>query len=384
MKNAQKFLSYVLVAVLSSVVTMYFFGATGTEEYNKLTDLEELIDTYFIGQPNHTAMEDAAATAMVEALGDQWSHYMPAEVYKVYTEQMQNGYVGVGITITPAEDQKGFLVTQVNEGGSAEEAGMIAGDVIIAIEGQSAEGMTTTQARDLVRGKEGTQVKLTIKRGEEIIELSATRKMVETPVVEAQLLDDGVGLLTIYNFDDRCAKESIAAIEDLIGQGASALIFDVRGNPGGYKNELVELLDYLLPEGVIFRSEYYTGEVEVEESDKAYLDMPMAVLVDGNSYSAAEFFAAALDEYDAAVVVGQPTSGKGYFQNTFQLNDGSAVSISVGKYTTPKGVSLAETGIIPEVQVDIDEETMRKIYAGTLAPEEDLQIQAAVEALKEK
>lgn len=382
MKKAQKFLSYVLVAVLSSVVTMYFFG--GTDEYNKLADMEQLIETYFIGQVDHTAMEDAAASAMVEALGDEWSYYMPAEVYKVYTEQMQNGYVGVGITITPAADQKGFLVTEVNKGGAAEEAGMIAGDVIIAIEGQPVEGMTTTQARDLVRGKEGTKVKLTISRGGETMELMVKRKMVETPVVEAQLLDDGVGLLTIYNFDDRCAKESIAAIENLIGQGAAALIFDVRGNPGGYKNELVALLDYLLPEGVIFRSEYYTGEVEVDESGKAYLDMPMAVLVDGNSYSAAEFFAAALDEYDAAVVVGQPTSGKGYFQNTFQLNDGSAVSLSMGKYTTPKGVSLAETGIIPEVRVDIDEETMRQIYAGTLAPEEDPQVQAAVKALSEE
>ena len=384
MKNVQKFLTYVLVAVVSSVVTMCLFGGTGTDEYNKLADMEQLIETYFIGDVDHAAMEDATATAMVGALGDKWSHYMPAEVYKAYTEQMQNGYVGVGITITPATDQKGFLVTEVNAGGAAEEAGMIVGDVIIAIEGQTAEGMTTTQARDLVRGKEGTQVKLTINRGGEIMELYATRKMVETPVVEAQLLDDGVGLLTIYNFDDRCAKESIAAIENLIEQGASALIFDVRGNPGGYKEELVELLDYLLPKGVIFRSEYYTGEVEVEESDKAYLDMPMAVLVDGNTYSAAEFFAAALDEYDAAIVAGQPTSGKGYFQTTFELNDGSAVSLSIGKYTTPKGVSLAETGVIPEVQVDIDEDTTRQIYAGTMTPEEDPQIQAAVEALKEK
>lgn len=384
MKKVQKFLSYVLVAALSSMITMCLFDGTGTNEYNKLTDMEQLIETYFIGQADHTAMQDAAATAMVGAIGDKWSYYMPAQAYKAYTERMQNGYVGVGITITPAADQKGFLVTQVNKGGAAEEAGMIAGDVILAIEGQPAEGMTTTQARDLVCGEEGTKVKMTISRGGETIELAVKRKMVETPAVEAQILESGIGLITIYNFNERCAQESIAAVEDLIGQGADALIFDVRGNPGGYKEELVALLDYLLPEGVIFRGEYYTGEVEVKKSDAAYLDMPMAVLVDGNSYSAAEFFAAALDEYDAAIVVGQPTSGKGYFQSTFQMNDGSAVSLSVGKYTTPEGVSLEGVGIVPEVQVDIDEETMRQIYAGTLAPEEDPQIQAAVEALKEK
>lgn len=382
MKNVQKFLSYVLVAVLSSVVTMYLFGGTEADEYNKLADMEQLIETYFIGEVDRSAMEDAAAAAMVKSLGDQWSYYMSAKDYEVYTEQMQNAYVGIGITIRASADRSGFFVDKVNKGGSAEQAGMLAGDFIIEIEGHSAEGMTTNQARDLVRGKEGTQVSLTVSRGGEKLELSVTRKTVETPVAEGMLLENGIGLVTIYNFDDRCAKESIAAIEDLLAQGAAALILDVRGNPGGYKHELVQLLDYLLPEGVLFRSEDYTGKVFEDESDPDCLDIPMAVLIDGNSYSAAEFFAAALDEYDAAVVVGQPTSGKGYFQSTFELNDGSAVGLSVGKYTTPKGVSLADVGITPEILVDVDEETAFGIYAGTLAPEEDPQIQAAVEVLK--
>jgi len=383
MKNARKILSYILVAILSSIITMTVFGGVSTDEYQKLDDLADLIETYFIEETDRTAMEDAAATAMVNSLGDQWSYYMSAKDYTVYTEQMQNAYVGIGITITPSEDKTGFLVTKVNEGGSAEEAGMEAGDVIVGIEGQTTEGMTTTQARDLVRGEAGTQVKLTIRRGSEMLELSVTRKTVETPVAEALLLEDGVGLVTIYNFDDRCAQESIAAIEELLEQGAKALIFDVRGNPGGYKHELVKLLDYLLPEGVLFRSEDYTGKVTVDESDPDCLKIPMAVLVDGNSYSAAEFFAAALDEYDAAIVVGQPTSGKGYFQSTFRLDDGSAVAISIGKYTTPNGLSLADVGITPEILVEVDEETAFMIYAGTLTPAEDPQIQAAVNALTE-
>lgn len=307
---------------------------------------------------------------------------MSAENYLIYREQMNNAYVGIGITITVSEDGSGFLVTEVNKGGAAEEAGMIAGDVILEIEGQTTEGMTTTQARDLVRGVEGTQVKLVIRRDSERLELSVTRKTVETPVTDSWLLEDGIGLITIYNFDDRCAKETIAAIENLMEQGAEALIFDVRGNPGGYKDELVELLDYLLPEGPLFRSEDYTGKVFVDESDASCLEMPMAVLVDADSYSAAEFFAAALDEYDVAVVVGQPTSGKGYFQNTFELDDGSAVTISIGKYTTPNGVSLADAGITPEILVEVDEETAFKIYAGILDPVDDPQVQAAVEALK--
>ena len=146
---------------------------------------------------------------------------------------------------------------------------------------------------------------------------------------------------------------------------------------------LVKVLDYLLPEGPLFRSEYYTGVVKVDESDTKCLEIPMAVLVNGDSYSAAEFFAAALEEYDAAVTVGQPTTGKGYFQTTTRLKDGSAVRLSVGKYTTPNGVSLAEVGgLVPNIPVDVDEETYLLILAGTLEPENDPQIQAALEALR--
>ena len=382
--KVRKILSYVLVAILSSVVTMTLFGGTATQTNSKLDDITQIIETYFIGDVDRTAMEDAAATAMIGSLGDKWSYYMSAPQYALYLEQMHNAYVGIGITITPAEDGSGLLVTQVNQGGAAEEAGMKPGDVIVEIEGHSAAGMTTTQARDLVRGEEGTQVKLAVRRDGERIDLTITRKTVETPVAEAQLLKSGVGLITIYNFDDRCADETIAAIEDLTKQGAHALVFDVRGNPGGYKHELVKLLDYLLPEGVLFRSEDYTGKVTVDESDANFLDIPMAVLVDANSFSAAEFFAAAMAEYDAAVVVGQPTTGKGYFQTTFVLSDGSAIGLSVGKYTTPNGVSLANVGIKPEILVEVDEETEFEIYAGIMDPEEDPQIQAAVKELEKE
>ena len=382
MKNLRKVLSYLLVAVLASVITMAVYVGEPAENYNKLEDLANLIEFYFIGETDRTTMEDAAAAAMVNSLADQWSHYLSAEDYRAYEEQMSNAYVGIGIAITTLEDGSGFLVTEVNKNSSAEAAGMKAGDVIVEVEGQPTEGMTVSEIRNMVRGEEGTQVKLVVSRDDERLELQITRKVVETPVTDSRLLEDEIGLITIYNFDDRCAKETIAAIEELMEQGAEALIFDVRGNPGGYKNELVQLLDYLLPEGPLFRSEDYSGRVFVDESDAACLELPMAVLVDAGTYSAAEFFAAALDEYDAAVVVGQPTTGKGYFQSTFELNDGSAVTISIGKYTTPNGVSLAGVGLTPEIPVELDEETLFELYAGLLEPADDPQVQAAVEALK--
>ena len=378
-------MSYILVAVLATVTTLCVSSVADApataQKTDKLDQLADLIEERFIGEADRTAMEDAAAAAMVDSLGDRWSYYIPASQYQAHVETMQNAYVGIGITITVTEDNEGFHVTKVNDGGSADEAGMLAGDVIIGIDGQDTKGMTTEAARDLVRGEENTQVMITVRRGTEIIDMNVTRKQVLTPVAVPTMLDNGFGLITITNFDERCADETIASIQSLLDQGANALIFDVRFNPGGYKHELVEVLDYLLPEGPLFRSEDYKGNVYVDESDKDYLDIPMAVLVNADSYSAAEFFAAALSEYDAAVIVGEPTTGKGYFQQTYQLADGSAVGLSVGKYTTPKGVSLANVGIIPDVVVEVDEQTLWAIYAQTIDPNEDPQIIAAMEEL---
>lgn len=383
MKRAYQILSYILVAILAATVTFCVCDySQRPAELSKLEQLADLIDERFIGEADRTAYEDAAAEAMIAALGDEWSYYLPAAAYQAHMETMNNAYVGIGVTIVVREEGDGFEVTKVNAGGPAEEAGMLAGDLIVGIEGQSTADMTADAGRDIVRGEENTQVMLTIKRGEETFDLAVTRKQVLTPVATGQMLDGKIGLVTITNFDARCFDETQAAIKKLLDEGAVALIFDVRNNPGGYKHELVDVLDYLLPAGPLFRAEDYTGRVEVDRSDAAHLDIPMAVLVNGYSYSAAEFFAAALSEYDAAIVVGQQTYGKGYFQTTIRLVDGSAVGLSIGKYTTPNGKSLAGVGVTPDIIVEVDEETDFLIYAGTMDPAEDPQIQAAVKALK--
>lgn len=371
--------SYVLVAALAAAVTLALVGGEGP---SKLDELEALIQERFIGEADMEAIEDAAADAMIAATGDRWSYYIPASEYAAYQEQMANSYVGVGITIQVTEDDSGFLVTEVTSGGPAEEAGMMVEDLLIMVEDVDVRGMSTSEVRELVRGEEGTSVKLTVMRKGEHKVLSVERRQVQTPVATYEMLENNVGLVTIENFDSRCAEETIAAIETLLSNGAEKLIFDVRNNPGGYASELVKVLDYLLPEGDLFRTVRYDGKENVDTSDADCLEVPMAVLVNDGSYSAAEFFAAALSEYEAAIVVGEPTVGKGYFQTTYQLSDGSAVSLSIGKYFTPKGVSLAEEGVTPDVVVTVDEETDLAIYYGTLTPEEDPQIQAALKALK--
>jgi carboxyl-terminal processing protease len=379
-----KVLSYILTALVASAATLgvVILLVGNRDSYTKLEQLADLIEDKFIGQEDIATIEDAAANAMVHALGDRWSYYMTAQEYKSYQEQMANAYVGIGVTVQQRQDGIGLDVTQVTKGGPALEAGVQAGDVIVGVDGKDITGMALADVSAMIKGEAGTKVTLTIQRGQEKLTISVTRRSIQTPVATGTMLEGNIGLVRIVNFDSRCAEETIAQVEKLLGQGAQKLIFDVRYNPGGYKKELVNLLNYLLPEGLLFRSEYYDGTVQDDHSDKACLNVPMVVLVNGSSYSAAEFFAAALRDYDWATVVGTQTCGKGYFQNTFVLNDGSAVALSVGKYYTPKGVSLAEVGgLTPDKIVEVTNEQADAIYAGTIDPMEDPQILAAIEKL---
>lgn len=382
-KTIVKILSYVLVAFVAAGTTAVCFMASRIANTGKLTELESLLSQCYIGDVDHDKLEDAAASAMVWALGDEWSYYMTAEEYESYKEAMSNSFVGVGITVSPREDNQGLDIISVTKDSPAMEAGVMVGDRLIGVNDSSVLGMDSNAIAGLIRGEEGTEVKLTVDREGKSLSFTMERRKIESEVATAKMLEDNVGLVTIENFDGRCADETVTAIEDLLEQGAESLIFDVRNNPGGYKHELVEVLDYLLPEGEIFRSEDYMGNTETDYSDASCLDIPMVVLVNLESYSAAEFFAAALDYYDAATIVGEKTYGKGYFQTAFQLNDGSAVNLSIGKYYTPDGKSLAGVGLTPDVVVDVDEETEKAILLGTLEPKDDPQIQAAIEALKQ-
>ena len=366
-----KILSHALVALLSIILTvavMLGIFLVNRQNSPKLQLLEDLINRCFIGEVDQTAMEDAAAGAMIAALGDRWSYYIPAAEYAEYMEQMNNAYVGIGVTITPEEDGS-IRVIEVTAGGPAEEAGIQVEDRITAVDGQSILGMSLEDSQALIRGEENTTVAITVQRGEEELTMTVTRRTIRTVVAKGQMLEGNIGLVTIANFNSNCAAETIAAIEELTQQGAQKLIFDVRNNPGGYAEELVKVLDYLLPEGKLFTTVDYAGNEHTDMSDAACLDIPMAVLVNQNSYSAAEFFAAAMAEYEAAVIVGEKTSGKGYFQNTFVLPDGSAVGLSIGKYYTPNGKSLEKIGITPDVEIALGEGA------------DDTQILAAMDAL---
>lgn len=395
-----KALSYILVAALSCVVTIVLVLPTmkyydsyvplrkpsGELEENasKLEELLNVIDVGYIGEADLTFMADAAAAAMVMATGDRWSHYISASEMESYNSQKENAYVGIGITITLTEDNQGFIIERVEPEGSAQKAGVLPGDILIGAEGQSFIGAESGVPSSVIRGEAGTEVTITVLRDGQELTFTMERMHIVEKVAIGQLLEGNVGYIIIKNFNDRCASETIACIEQLMEQGATKLLFDVRFNGGGYKSELVDLLDYLLPEGKLFVSEDYTGATETDTSNASCLRLPMAVLMNSYTYSAAEFFAAALEEYEWAFTVGQQTVGKGNFQVTIPLSDGSAVALSVGRYYTPiKGIRLEDVGgLTPNIPVEVDEETEALIYSGLLDPMEDPQVLAALEALK--
>ena len=376
---------YIIVAAMSSALTLLIFGASKATSSEKLTQLRAIIDEAFVGEVDETRMEDMMAAGMVQSLNDPWSYYVPKSQYQAFENSHTNSYVGIGVTVEPMDDESGYKILKVDPNGAAKAGGILAGDVIVAVNGIRAEDVGADEMLDMVSGEENTRVEITILREGEEKSFSLTRKKILEQVASGKMLTDTVGYIRIYNFAGRCAQETLEIFEELEAQGAKAMIFDVRFNPGGYVSEMVEVLDYLLPEGVLFRSENYLGITSTERSDASCKNMPMAVLINEDSVSAAEFFAAALREYEYAVTVGQNTLGKGYFQQSFVLNDGSAVNLSVGKYYTPKGVSLADAGgLTPDYFVDVDPETMAKIYDETLDVAEDIQLQTALELVQKK
>ena len=373
LKIIKRSLSYILVAALASAGTWI---AAGLLPNSKLERLSAVIDRQFIGDADVTRMEDAAAEAMIGALGDRWSYYISAEEYASHLDRQSNSYVGIGVTVQKEANDKGIEIVAVNPDGPAAEAGILMGDIITHADGTFLGDLTLSAGKSLIIGEKNTKVVLTVLRGEETLEVTVTRKVIHSRTAEGVMLTDDTGCVVITNFHEGAGTETVEEVEKLLEQGAEKLIFDVRNNPGGYVHEMVYALDYLLPEGPLFRSVNYNGAESVDASDADCLDLPMAVLINGNTYSAAEFFAAALSEYDWAVTVGEPTCGKGYYQTTIQLGDGSAVQLSTGAYTTPNGVNLTEVGgLKPDVPIDPAQAVV------SLA--EDPQILAAIQALEE-
>lgn len=314
---------------------------------------------------------DVALNGLVEGLGDRWSYYLDQESYQSTLEHRANNYVGVGVTVS-YEREDGLLVQDVTQDGPAQQAGVVAGDLITHVDGTSVAGDARYQATNLIAGEEGTQVELTLLGADGATRtVTCTRATLKSDSVSSKMLENQVGYVRLENFYSGAADSFRENVEALQAAGATSLVLDVRSNPGGYVTELIEMLDYLLPEGPIFVERPRWGVETVHQSDADCVDLPMVVLVNADSYSAAELFAAQLRESAQVPIVGEVTSGKGYSQLTFPLLNGGGLGLSVAAYCTGSGHSLIGEGITPDVELSLDTSD------GT-----DNQLQAALELLQ--
>ncbi len=351
-------------------------------EYEKFSEVSSIVDKYFVGEYDKEEMMDAALKGYINGMGDQWSSYLTEEEYQAVLEQREGTYAGVGITISASADGQTFTVTAVAEDGPAEKAGIQVLDQLVAVDGESIAGMSYDNLNNKVHGEPGSQVVLTILRDGRQTEYAIEREEVQTSGVKAQMLDGNIGLIRIESFSTNVDQEFSQKLQQLLDEGAQGLVFDVRFNPGGFVEVLVNMLDELLPKGTIISIADKDGNSTNYTSDEEQVELPMAVLTNEYSISAAEFFAACLQEYDVATVVGEHTLGKGYAQSLIPLSDGGALNISTSRYYTPKGVSLAGVGIQPDEEVEMAPEKLANFY--TLQPEEDDQLQAALETLRQQ
>lgn len=384
-----------LTAALTYCITLYasereynakLAGLSEREaEYAKIAEVRGYIDKYFVEEYDEKTITDGALYGMVTMLGDRWSYYLPAEQFASVVNSTSGKIVGIGVNAAYDSEAEAVLVLDVYEGSPAEYAKIQPFDRIVSVDGVKVSQIGYDAAVQKIQGAVGTPVSLTVTREgtPNPINLSITRREIDVQSVKSKILDGNIGYIKISTFDANVDKDFAAALESLKKANVTGIIFDVRNNPGGLLNVLVKTLDPLLPEGIIIREENKEGKAITHYSDTNELNLPMAVITNEYSISAAEFFAAALQESDKATVVGEATTGKGLAQSQIQLKDGSGLILSVSKYYTGRGESLEDTGgIKPDKPVAFTDQEQKNFYL--LTESEDRQLQAAIAAIGER
>lgn len=348
----------------------------------KIKYLENMIDEEYLGEISTDKLEEGVYAGLIYGLGDVYSRYYTKDEYEQESVTTEGSYVGIGVAMQKYT-AGGVQIVECYKGSTAEEAGVKVDDVITAING---EDITDTELQDVVsmiKDNEDKDVVLTVQRkGEDTQEITVKVSNVELPSVFGEMLDENTGYIQITEFKGVTVEQYEEVFADLKEQGMERLVVDLRDNPGGLLNVVCDILRDILPEGLIVYTEDKNGNRSEETCDgKNPLDMPLAVLVNGNSASASEIFAGAVKDYGLGTIVGTTTYGKGVVQSIRQLSDGSAVKLTIANYYTPKGNSINKTGIRPDVEVELSPELLNQ---EEVTHEEDNQLQAALNSLNAK
>lgn len=372
----------------------------------KITLLETIIDKYFLFDQDTEKMEAGIYRGLMAGLDDPYSTYYTANAYQQMKESTEGKYFGIGALVSQNPQSGIITIARVFKGSPSEEAGLLPGDIIYKVEDAEVTGLELDLlVNEHIKGLEGTKVKMTVLRGTGYVDLEITRRQVEIPTVEYEMMADNTGYVLVSQFDVVTPEQFIKALTDLEGQGMERLVIDLRDNPGGVLDAVVEMAAYILPEdrmgGMLVYTEdknekgakYFCKDQKIQmtandgtETDRKYpkkdghqIDVPIAVLINGNSASASEVFAGCIKDYDWGVLVGTTTFGKGIVQHLIPLDDGTAIKLTTSHYFTPSGFDLHGKGIEPDVEIELEEELKTKI---SIEPEEDNQLQKAISVLQ--
>lgn len=350
----------------------------------KIDKLEALIDKFYLQDVNEDQLADGIYKGLMSSLKDPYSVYYTKEEYAALLESSSGVYCGIGATVSQDVNTGAITIAKPFATGPAHAAGILPGDIVYKVDGEEVTGQDLTEVVSKIKGTEGSTVDLVIVReGEdEPLNFTITRKEIEVPTIEYEMMDNNIGYISVSEFDEVTADQFRKALADLEKQGLKGLVIDLRDNPGGLLDTVVDMLNRMLPKGLIVYTEDKYGTREEKFSDaKESFDKPLAVLINGNSASASEIFAGAIQDYKIGTIVGTTSFGKGIVQSIIPLNDGTAIKVTVSKYYTPNGKNIHGIGISPDVKVELSDKLKKQVI---IDKDEDNQLQKAIQVVKDK
>lgn len=387
MKNKKSFLKGALCGALAMLLAAGLISCglkvnSGNNDItastkDKVSELQKLVKKNYMGDIKEKDLEDGIYKGYINGLNDPYSVYYNKKETKALYESTGGEYDGIGAVMSQDNETGVITLVQVYKDSPAEKAGLKADDILYKVAGKEVTGKDLSKVVSKIKGKKGTQVELTVLRGEdaEEVTVTATRDTVEAQTIESKMLDDKIGYIEVSEFDSVTYDQYKTALEDLEKQGMTGLVVDLRNNPGGSLSTVCDMLDLMLPKGLIVYTQDKNGKkMEMKSDEEHQFTKPLAVLVNGNSASASEIYSGAIQDYGIGKIVGTQTYGKGVVQQIFDLDDGTAVKLTIAEYFTPKGRNINGKGITPDVKVEYEKDENN--------PDADNQLDKAVEEVK--
>lgn len=396
--NKKSFITGFATAVAAMLLLMtIYFGASGLTELldskgiatsekpygsaeEKIGEILDYLEDNYYEDVDREVLMERAYLGLVDGLGDPYTTYFTKEETVSFFENINGSYEGIGVVISYGESKDEVIVVSPFEGSPGQKAGLLPGDLILKVDDTKVAGMALEAVVALIKGEKGSEVVLTISRDEAVKEIAITREVIDVPTVYHEEIEEGIGYIQITGFDSITYDQFMEAFNELEGQGADGLVIDLRNNPGGLLHIVAAIADELLPEGlIVYTEDKHGNRQELESGGKESYDKPIVVLVNENSASASEILAGALQDNEKALLVGTTTFGKGLVQQTYNLDDGSSVKITVARYYTPDGNYINEKGIEPDVVVEMPDPPED---AETAETDQDPQLDRAISELK--